>query len=245
MPCTRVTVRDSMEKDTLESGRAGKSAGRRTTGGQTTASEDGVSRCARAKRARKIIQSKRERASWMRAQRSVAGVVSEARRRLRLKIEKIGGDATCGGVDLVVASGATRACRGSARMSSSGKSDGATIRALAFEDSYDIGSILSSGLETETYERIDLVQEWTSEDFLEKIERFKPDVLLLDFYMPPHTGLMVLKKLNEAVREGRIERPKFVLGMSSEALCNQELSSEGADASFEKWKIASWEGWTT
>ena len=69
----------------------------------------------------------------MRAQRSVAGLVSEARRRLRLKIEKIGGDATCGGVDLVVASGATRACRGSARMSSSGKSDGATIRALAFE----------------------------------------------------------------------------------------------------------------
>tara|TARA_B100000085_G_C18556819_1_gene518067 strand:- start:2993 stop:3220 length:228 start_codon:yes stop_codon:yes gene_type:complete len=40
-----------MEKDTLESGRAGKSAGRRTTGRQTTASEDGVSRCARAKRA--------------------------------------------------------------------------------------------------------------------------------------------------------------------------------------------------
>ena len=216
------------------------------TGRQTTASEDGVARCARAKRARKIIQSKRERASWMRAQRSVAGLVSEARRRLRVKkIEKIGGDATCGGVEVVVASGATRACRGNARMSSSGKSDGATIRALAFEDSYDIGSILSSGLETETYERIDLVQEWTSEDFLEKIERFKPDVLLLDFYMPPHTGLMVLKKLNEAVREGRIERPKFVLGMSSEALCNQELSSEGADASFEKWKIASWEGWTT
>ena len=132
-----------------------------------------------------------------------------------------------------------------ARMSSSGKSDGATIRALAFEDSYDIESILSNGLETETYERIHLVQEWTSEDFLEKIERFKPDVLLLDFYMPPHTGLMVLKKLNEAVREGRIERPKFVLGMSSEALCNQELSSEGTDASFEKWKIASWEGWKT
>ena len=162
-------------------------------------------------------------------------MVSEARRRLRLKkIEKIG-DATCGGVDVVVASGATRACRGNARMSSSGKSDGATIRALAFEDSYDIESILSNGLETETYERIHLVQEWTSEDFLEKIERFKPDVLLLDFYMPPHTGLMVLKKLNEAVRQGRIERPKFVLGMSS----------EGADASFEKWKIASWEGWTT
>lgn len=131
-------------------------------------------------------------------------------------------------------------------MSSSGKSASANmIRVLAFEDSYDIASILSHGVETETYERIQLVQEWTSEDFLEKIERFKPDVLLLDFYMPPHTGLLVLKKLNEAVREGRIERPKFVLGMSSEALCNDQLTSEGADAAFEKWKIGSWEGWKT
>merc|ERR1712072_1326425 len=120
--------------------------------------DDGVGRRCLAVRAREKGAEnnsiERQLTSWMRAQRSVTGLVSEARRRLRLKkIEKIG-DATCGGVDVVVASGATRACRGNARMSSSGKSDGATIRALAFEDSYDIESILSNGLETETYERI-------------------------------------------------------------------------------------------
>lgn len=212
------------------------------------APDDGVGRRRLARRAREERGNNSIepwRSSWMRAQRSVTALVSEARRRLRVrKITKIG-DATSGGVE-VVASGATRACRGKTRMSSSGKSASANmIRVLAFEDSYDIASILSHGVETETYERIQLVQEWTSEDFLEKIERFKPDVLLLDFYMPPHTGLMVLKKLNEAVQEGRIERPKFVLGMSSEALCNNQLTSEGADDAFEKWKIGSWEGWRT
>lgn len=234
-----------MNQEEREDSRFARETKRRQTGER--APDDGVGRRCLARRAREERGNNSiepRRSSWMRAQRSVTALVSEARRRLRLrKIRKIG-DATSGGVEVVV-SGATRACHGKTQMSSSGKSDSANIiRVLAFEDGYDIKSILSCGL-GETYERIQLEQEWTSEDFLEKIERFKPDVLLLDFYMPPHTGLVVLKKLNEAVQEGRIERPKFVLGMSSEALCNNQLTSEGADAAFEKWKIGSWEGWRT
>jgi len=234
-----------VNQEEREDSRFARETKRRQTGER--APDDGVGRRCLARRAReeRVNNSiEPRRSSWMRAQRSVTALVSEARRRLRLrKITKIG-DATSGGVE-VVASGAARACHGETQMSSSGKSDSANIiHVLAFEDGYDIKSILSSGL-GETYERIQLEQEWTSEDFLEKIERFKPDVLLLDFYMPPHTGLVVLKKLNEAVQEGRIERPKFVLGMSSEALCNNQLTSEGADAAFEKWKIGSWEGWRT
>jgi response regulator of citrate/malate metabolism len=34
------------------------------------------------------------------------------------------------------------------------------------------------------------------------------DVLLLDFYLPPITGLKVLQQVNEAVKEGRVQRPR-------------------------------------
>ena len=69
------------------------------------------------------------------------------------------------------------------------------------------------------------------------------DVLLLDFYLPPVTGLAVLQQVNEAVLAGLLERPKFVLGMSSVSSCNNRLIAAGADKGFVKWDIGDWEGW--
>jgi len=75
------------------------------------------------------------------------------------------------------------------------------------------------------------------------IRDYAPDVLLLDFYIPPKTGLAVLEALNAAVAEGSVARPPFVLGMSSVGRCNALLLAAGADAAFIKWEVPSWPGW--
>ena len=79
---------------------------------------------------------------------------------------------------------------------------------------------------------------------VEALEAFgRVDVLMLDFYLPPVTGLEVLRQVNDAARAGRIERPKHILGMSSVMSCNARLVAEGADAGFVKWDVGTWSGW--
>ena len=47
---------------------------------------------------------------------------------------------------------------------------------------------------------------------MERIREFAPDVLCLDFYMPPHNGLAVLRQVNEAVQKGEpAHRPALAL----------------------------------
>ena len=75
------------------------------------------------------------------------------------------------------------------------------------------------------------------------IAAFAPDVLLLDFYIPPKTGLAVLEALNAAVAAGRLPRPRHVLGMSSVRRCNEEMRAAGADAAFIKWEVTRWARW--
>lgn len=112
---------------------------------------------------------------------------------------------------------------------------------LAFEDGYDIAEILErGGIDVASFA---FAQNWTSEACIEAIAAHKPDVLLLDYYMPPHNGLTVLRMVNEAVRSGIIERPKHVIGMSSEASCNALMTREGADYACIKWDISRWNGW--
>jgi response regulator of citrate/malate metabolism len=67
-----------------------------------------------------------------------------------------------------------------------------TLKILAFEDSYDIRDMLRDG-DVEVEGTTVFSQRWTSENCLEVIKEFDPDVLLLDYYMPPFTGLAVLK----------------------------------------------------
>jgi CheY-like chemotaxis protein len=88
-------------------------------------------------------------------------------------------------------------------------------------------------------------QRWDSRDPIEAILEFgRVDVLLLDYYLPPMTGYKVLERVNAAVREGLIERPKHIIGMSSVMSCNRELIGLGADAGFVKWDVGLWDGWS-
>ena len=56
------------------------------------------------------------------------------------------------------------------------------MRVLAFEDHYDIEALLTAG--GVNTDNLTFEQRWNSSDALEHIRRFKPDVLLLDHYMP-------------------------------------------------------------
>ncbi|ABO95193.1 predicted protein, partial [Ostreococcus lucimarinus CCE9901] len=117
-----------------------------------------------------------------------------------------------------------------------------TLKILAFEDSYDIRDMLRDG-DVEVEGTTVFSQRWTSENCLEVIKEFEPDVLLLDYYMPPFTGLAVLKMVNEEVKAGRLRRPRRIVGMSSESSCNASMLREGADDACVKSDISSWNGW--
>jgi len=113
-------------------------------------------------------------------------------------------------------------------------------RVLAFEDSYAIDEMLTNGGVNTVGE---FKQQWRSDDAVRIIAEFAPDVLLLDYFMPPYTGLQVLKMLNVAVREGTCVRPKYVIGMSSEHRCNVQMLEQGADAGLIKFDLCEWSGW--
>lgn len=101
------------------------------------------------------------------------------------------------------------------------------MRVLAFEDGADIALLLGqSGVE---FSNITFEQRWTTENAVSIIQNFKPDVLLLDHYIPPICGLDVLRAINEAVLHNETHRPRTIVGMSSMAVANQKMLEEGAD----------------
>ena len=115
------------------------------------------------------------------------------------------------------------------------------MRVLAFEDGYDIEALLISG--SVNMDDIEFIQHWTTHDFLEKIDEFKPDILLLDHFIPPTRGGQVLHFLNRAVSEGKITRPKTIVAMSSASLANQNMLKNGADFGIVKFDLSTLEIW--
>lgn len=106
------------------------------------------------------------------------------------------------------------------------------MRVLAFEDHYDIEAMLvSSGVNTNS---MIVEQRWNSQHALEQIERFKPDVLLLDHYMPPSTGFEVL----EALLNSPLPRPPTIVAMSSDPARNKAMVALGADIGIVKFDIS-------
>ena len=105
------------------------------------------------------------------------------------------------------------------------------MRVLAFEDHYDIEAMLvAGGIDTEGWV---IEQRWNSTDALSHIERFAPDVLLLDHYMPPHTGYEVL----EALLASAVPRPSTIIAMSSDELKNTAMMALGADEGVVKFNL--------
>jgi len=93
-------------------------------------------------------------------------------------------------------------------------------------------------------EEIEFQQQWRTDCAMEVVKEFKPDVVLLDYYIPPFTGLTVLKQLNSAIAEGTVPRPRLIVAMSSQTRCNKEMLSDGADLALLKPRdLVSWSFW--
>tara|TARA_B100001750_G_scaffold70117_1_gene55964 strand:+ start:2394 stop:2750 length:357 start_codon:yes stop_codon:yes gene_type:complete len=115
------------------------------------------------------------------------------------------------------------------------------MRVLAFEDSYDIEALLSSGnVDTN---RFTIEQKWDSKDAIETIKEFKPDILLLDHFMPPMKGLDVLIEIILGVEKGELIRPQTIIGISSAGFANQAMLNAGADIAINKFNIPTLEIW--
>ena len=111
------------------------------------------------------------------------------------------------------------------------------MRVLAFEDHYDIESILTAG--GVKVSELVIKQYWNSNEALHHIQEFTPDVLLLDHYMPPETGLQVLKSLLSS----DVNRPQTIVAMSSEMGRNKDMVLLGADLGVVKFLLADLEIW--
>ncbi len=115
------------------------------------------------------------------------------------------------------------------------------MRVLAFEDSYDIEALLTAG--GVDIKSLEIIQRWDSDQFLVHIEQFAPDVLLLDHFMPPTSGLDVLKGVTEAAANGKLERPSRIVGMSSARFANDAMLAAGADDAIVKPRLATLDLW--
>ncbi|MDP7202534.1 MAG: hypothetical protein QGF72_00200 [Candidatus Poseidoniaceae archaeon] len=115
------------------------------------------------------------------------------------------------------------------------------MKVLAFEDSFDVQSLLVSGGVDIT--KIEFKQLWNTENWLEEISRFDPDTLLLDHFIPPTKGLEVLQLLNVEVANNGFKRPATIIGMSSSSMANQRMLKFGAEHGILKMKLPELEIW--
>ena len=111
------------------------------------------------------------------------------------------------------------------------------MKVLAFEDSVDIEALLISG--GINLDKIEFKQFWDSQNYLERISEFSPDILMLDHYMPPIRGLDVLKGLLAS----EIQRPRTIVAMSSASMANNAMLNAGADIGIVKFNVPELELW--
>ena len=111
------------------------------------------------------------------------------------------------------------------------------MKILAFEDSVDIEALLvSGGIDLSSHE---FKQYWDSQNYLERISEFSPDILMLDHYMPPTRGLNVLKGLLTS----DVKRPETIVAMSSASMANSAMLNAGADVGTVKFDISKLKIW--
>ena len=116
------------------------------------------------------------------------------------------------------------------------------MKILAFEDSVDIEALLiSGGIDLQSLE---FHQYWDSQDYLERIKQFNPDILLLDHFMPPTKGLDLLKGLLSS----DVIRPEIIVGMSYSSMANNAMLNAGADHGITKFdlpKLSLWDDYSS
>ena len=113
------------------------------------------------------------------------------------------------------------------------------MKVLAFEDSVDIEALLISG--GVNMANVEFKQYWDSQNCLERISKYSPDILLLDHYMPPIKGLDVLRRLLAS----EIDRPVTIIAMSSASMANNAMLKIGADIGIVKFELATLDVWNT
>lgn len=111
------------------------------------------------------------------------------------------------------------------------------MKILAFEDSVDIEALLISG--EVDLSRHEFKQYWDSQNYLDRISEFAPDILMLDHYMPPTRGLDVLKGLLAS----DVKRPETIVAMSSASMANTAMLNAGADVGTVKFDISKLNIW--
>ncbi len=115
------------------------------------------------------------------------------------------------------------------------------MRVLAFEDRADIEALLRVG--GVDLEAVEFQQNWTTDEAVEAIREFGPEVLLLDHYIPPTRGLEVLRRLLAAVSAGDVSRPGVIVGMSTLQSANRAMLAVGADLGIVKHEVATLDIW--
>ena len=111
------------------------------------------------------------------------------------------------------------------------------MKVLAFEDSVDIEALLiSGGIDLSA---IEFKQFWDSQNYLERISKFSPDILMLDHYMPPTRGLDLLKNLLSS----DVSRPPTIIAMSSASMANNAMLNAGADIGIVKFSVPELDVW--
>lgn len=112
------------------------------------------------------------------------------------------------------------------------------MKILAFEDSVDIEALLMSG--GVDLSKFEFKQYWDSQNYLERISKFAPEILMLDHYMPPTRGLDVLRELLAS----DVKRPDTIVAMSSASMANNAMLNAGADIGIVKFDISKLKIWT-
>lgn len=118
---------------------------------------------------------------------------------------------------------------------------GLNLRVLAFEDGYDIEAILTSG--GIDFTNLEFKQFWDTDDALNKIRDYQPDILMMDYYIPPVSGYEVLVGLLKEIEDGTLNRPKHIIAMSSATSKNEEMKQLCADYAVIKWEISKLPVW--
>jgi len=115
------------------------------------------------------------------------------------------------------------------------------MRILVFEDTYDILELVTNfGINLENTE---IKQYWDTGDHIIRINEYNPDILMLDYYISPITGLQLLQDLNEKVSLEKIQRPKKIIGISSSSTANSKFLKFGADDSVIKFELNKLDIW--